>query len=259
MKTEIKRLYVLLCGYEVLPKTISTRNNGDRFILAEPVCAYLLETTEHVILLDTGIDPGYANDPSLRQEHFLNHGWSPPVVRPCHLLEGQLAAIGIAIDDIDHVILSHLHFDHCARLDRFPKAKISVQRKEYDWAFSAAPGPGYLPRDYDHRSLNWNLVDGDWRPLPGLDLLDTRGHTEGHQSAVVHLPSGRTILLPFDAGDLAENFDGPVLPGQACDDEAALGSILRLKRVQTRLNAEMLLFHDPNAIQHIDLAPAFYD
>jgi hypothetical protein len=50
-----------------------------------------------------------------------------------------------------------------------------------------------------------------------------------------------------------------VLPGQACDDEAALGSILRLKLVQTGLNAEMLLFHDPNAIQHIDLAPAFYD
>jgi hypothetical protein len=42
--TSIRRLYILLCGYEVIPKTISTRDKGGRFILSQPICAYLLDT-----------------------------------------------------------------------------------------------------------------------------------------------------------------------------------------------------------------------
>jgi len=53
-----------------LPKTISTRDRGDRFILAEPFCAYLLHTRRGLVLIDTVLIPPYANDPDLRQEHF---------------------------------------------------------------------------------------------------------------------------------------------------------------------------------------------
>lgn len=42
--TAIRRLFVLLCGFEILPKSISTRDLGARLILSEPVCAYLLDT-----------------------------------------------------------------------------------------------------------------------------------------------------------------------------------------------------------------------
>lgn len=44
--TQARRLYVLLCGFEVLPKSVSTRGQGARFIVAEPICAYLIQTTE---------------------------------------------------------------------------------------------------------------------------------------------------------------------------------------------------------------------
>lgn len=256
--SNVRRLFVLLCGYEILPKTISTRGRGERFVMAEPVCAYLLDTAEGWVLMDTGLDPDYARDPDLRDRHFLSHGWAPPVVGPQHELEHQLAAIGIGTGDIGHVILSHLHFDHCARLDRFAHARISVQRREFDWATGAEPGPGYLPRDYGASGLDWDLHDGDWTAQPGLSLLDTRGHTEGHQSALVTLQSDRTILLPFDAGDLSENFEEEVLPGQACDDAAALAGIRRLKHLRDTHGAEMLLFHDPVAIQDLRLAPACY-
>jgi hypothetical protein len=57
LMTAVKRLYVLLCGFEVLPKTISTRDRGARFILSEPVCAYLLDTHSGWILLDAGLNP----------------------------------------------------------------------------------------------------------------------------------------------------------------------------------------------------------
>ena len=256
--SQVRRLFVLLCGYEVLPKTISTRALGGRFVLAEPVCAYLLDTAQGWVLLDTGIDPAYANDPELRDRHFLSRGWPPPVISPFHELEAQLAGIGIGVGDIGHVILSHLHFDHCARLDRFAHATLSVQRREFAWASASDAEGGYLPRDYDAPGLRWDLRDGDWQAMPGLDLLDTPGHTPGHQSALVTLQSGRRLILPFDAGDLAENFADEVMPGSTTDADAALASLRRVKALQREHDAEMLLFHDPVAIQSLRLAPDCY-
>lgn len=259
MMSCVRRLFVLLCGYEILPKTISTRDRGGRFILAEPVCAYLLDTDRGWLLLDTGLDPAYANDPTLREEYFLANGWAPPVSHAGHGLEAQLADLKLATRDIAHVILSHLHFDHCAGLARFAHAPISLQRAEYEWAFGAAPGPGYIRRDYDVADLRWHLVEGDWQAAPGVRFFATRGHTAGHQSALITLQSGRTILLPFDVGDLAENFEDDVLPGQSCDDVAARAAITRLKELRDAHDAEMLLFHDPVAIQNMRLAPLYYD
>jgi N-acyl homoserine lactone hydrolase len=256
--TDVKRLYVLLCGYEVLPKTISTRDRGHRFVMAEPICAYLVDTRSGWVLLDTGINPGYANDPELRHHMFLRHGWAPPVVHPHHLLETQLEQIGIGVDDIDHVILSHLHLDHGDRLHRFRNARFSIQRREHELAFSGKAGPGYSLDDFGAPELPWELRDGDWEAMPGLALLDTRGHTEGHQSALLTMPSGQRILLPFDAGDLIENFEEGILPGQACDDVAAAAALARLEALRHEEDVEMLLFHDPIAIQTIRLAPLFY-
>jgi hypothetical protein len=47
--TKIRRLYVLLCGYEILPKIVSTRDRGSRFILAEPVCSYFADTMQGTV------------------------------------------------------------------------------------------------------------------------------------------------------------------------------------------------------------------
>ncbi len=256
--TDVRRLYVLLCGFEILPKTISTRDLGARFILSEPVCAYLLDTAAGWILLDAGLNPANIEDAGRREACFGRYGMTPPIVRAPHRLEGQLAQIGIGFADIGHVILSHLHFDHCGYLNRFGHARISVQRREHAAAFREDAGPAYIRGDFDIVGLRWDLRDGDWQAMPGLDLLDTRGHTAGHQSACVELPESGTILLPFDAGDLAENFAHEILPGECCDDVAARAAIRRLNALRQDRQAEMLLFHDPVAIQSMRLSPEYY-
>ena len=256
--TDIRRLFVLLCGYEVLPKTISTRGLGARFILSEPVCAYLLDTVHGWVLLDAGLNPDNIEDPVRREHCFGQYGMTSPIVRAAHRIEHQLAEIGIGFAEIRHVILSHLHFDHCGYLGRLKHARISVQRREYAVAFGTDAGPAYIRDDYAIAGLDWDLRDGDWQAMPGLVLLDTRGHTEGHQSALVTLAGAGNLLLPFDAGDLAENFADEVLPGETCDDEAALAALIRLKTIHVDQDATMLLFHDPVAIQQIRLAPDFY-
>jgi N-acyl homoserine lactone hydrolase len=257
--TAIRRLYVLLCGFEILPKTISTRDLGARFILSEPISAYLLDTDNGWVLLDAGVDLANIRDPDRARMIFVDRGITPPVVRAQHELDRQLAEIGIGYAEIGHVILSHLHYDHAGYLKHFAHARISIQRREHEYAFGAQSNFAYFRSDYDDPALNWNLVDGDWEVMPGLTFLDTRGHTEGHQSAVVELPNSGTIILPFDAGDLQENFDAEILPGECCDDAAALAAIRRLKQVEADTGGRMILFHDPVAIQSTRLAPDFYD
>lgn len=257
--TCVKRLFVLLCGFEILPKTVSTRGVGQRFILSEPVCAYLLDTSKGWVLMDAGLNPANSRDMDRVRERFLSAGMAPPVVRERHLITQQLAELGLAPADISHVILSHLHYDHCGELRRFAHATISVQRREYAHAFGSSPGAGYFRDEYDDAGLRWDLRDGDWQAVPGLDLLETPGHTPGHQSAVVSLASGRRYVLPFDAGDLQENFDQELLPGEACDDVAALMSLRRMKSLAAEPDSTLLLFHDPVAIQSMRLAPDCYD
>jgi N-acyl homoserine lactone hydrolase len=256
--TAIRRLFVLLCGFEILPKNISTRGRGARFILSEPVCAYLLDTIDGWVLLDAGMNPANGRDPDRIRQMFGQHGMAAPVIRDDHLLETQFAQIGIGFADIRHVILSHLHYDHCGYLRHFAHARISIQRREYAHGFGAAPGPAYFRDEFDDPRLQWDLRDGDWEALPGLQLIDTCGHTAGHQSAVVRLPGSGTIILPFDAGDLQENFDEDILPGECCDDAAALRALRRIKAIATEEDAAILLFHDPVAIQSIRLAPDCY-
>jgi N-acyl homoserine lactone hydrolase len=256
--TRVRRLFVLLCGFEILPKTVSTRGRGGRFILSEPVCAYLLDTASGWILLDAGLNPDNGRDRVRMEGKFWSQRMTAPVIRDGHLLEGQLAAIGVGVEDINQVILSHLHYDHAGCLRRFAHAQISVQRGEYEHAFGADPGMGYFRDEYDDPRLQWTLREGDWEALPGLELIDTRGHTQGHQSALVELPETGTIVLPFDAGDLQENFDEEILPGETCDEAAALRAIRRLKAIEVERGATRLLFHDPVAIQKMRLAPECY-
>jgi N-acyl homoserine lactone hydrolase len=256
--TTIRRLFVLLCGFEILPKTISTRGRGERFILSEPVCSYLLDTTTGWVLLDAGMNPANGRDPARIEEKFSRRGMTAPVIKNHHLMDHQLGELGVRYSDIGHVILSHLHYDHCGCLRQFAHARISVQRREYDQAFSAHPGIAYFADEYADARLNWDLRDGDWEAQPGLQLIDTRGHTQGHQSAVVQLPESGAYVLPFDAGDLQENFDEEILPGETCDADAALRAIKRLKAIEVETHATRLLFHDPQAIQTLRLSPECY-
>jgi N-acyl homoserine lactone hydrolase len=226
--------------------------------MSEPISAYLLDTESGWILLDTGFDPEHIKDAASR-EKFFEIGMYPPWVLPEHEMAWQLNRIGLSFADIQHVILSHLHFDHTGYVKYFPHATVSIQRKEYDFGFGGRTTPGHFLSDFSSAAIRWNIVDGDWEVVPGLMMIDTRGHTAGHQSAIIQLANSGTVVLPFDAGDLQENFDREILPGDSVDDEAALKAIQRLKSILAETNGRMILFHDPVAIQATRLAPESYD
>jgi len=127
-------------------------------------------------------------------------------------LRRALAGFDVAPDDIDIVILTHLHFDHAWNLDLFPNARVIVQRDEMFHAVD----PVATQRIYyfketliellqRKRPARLTLVDGDLDLMPGLTILKAPGHTPGMQVPVLTTERGK-VALASDLGDHYRNW-----------------------------------------------------
>lgn len=122
-------------------------------------------------------------------------------------LVSALACQGLKPEDISHVVLTHLHFDHADNLDLFPDACIVVQRAELFAAIDPVPSQRifYWQSTIDNlmqrkRPSRLQLVDGDHDLFPGIRLLFVPSHTEGMQVVIVSTEKGKAALVS-DLGD----------------------------------------------------------
>lgn len=125
----------------------------------------------------------------------------------------KLDELGINFDDVNHVVLSHLHWDHIQNCDLFPNAKIFIQRKEM--AFAAAPiYPLYYQRDdivnllknFGDRIIYLDGEDSDEMISPNVTLKLMGGHTIGSQVAYIQTSSG-CVILTGDICNVYENLE----------------------------------------------------
>jgi glyoxylase-like metal-dependent hydrolase (beta-lactamase superfamily II) len=165
------------------------------------------------VVVDAGIGPADAPAAS----------WAPTPGR----LPDSLHEAGIAPDEVDAVVLTHLHTDHIgwAAGALFPNARHVVQRADVD----ALGGPlSEVLIDPLRAADRLQLVDGDVTLLPSLQLRHTPGHTPGHQVALLRTPD-ETLALTGDlllhAAQLVDPAVTYLLDG---DPEAARASRLVL-------------------------------
>jgi len=139
--------------------------------------------------------------------------------RPEGGLLGGLARLGVAPEEVDLVINTHLHSDHCSGntclvdgelTPTFPNAEYWVQRLEYaDAAFpNERTRNTYFPDNYQllHERGQLRLLDGDTPVVPGMRCVVTRGHTRGHQS-VVFEQGDEAALFTADMSTFAVHFE----------------------------------------------------
>jgi len=135
------------------------------------------------------------------------------------LLDG-LIRLGVAPQDVDLVINTHLHADHCAGNTRFapggevaatfPNAEYVVQRREFEDARqpNERTRGTYFADNYaplvERGQLR--LLDGDTALLPGVRTVVTPGHTPGHQS-VLFEGGGQSALFVADMASYAVHFE----------------------------------------------------
>ena len=178
------------CMFGVVPRELWQREHPadeQNRIRLNLTCPLIIRGRE-AILVDTGI----GNRLSAVERKIFAHreGW---------LIDG-LRAIGMEPGDVTHVMLSHLHFDHCGGIVRrresgaleaaFPRARIFVQKGEI--AIARESRNERLRAAYKHVSECLEPVggmieasEGDCELVPGVTATVTGGHTEDHQVAVV--------------------------------------------------------------------------
>jgi len=194
---EIRRLDL---GYFVRPAA----ETGGPQPRVEPVLGYLVRRDEQLILFDSGMG---AAGPAT-EAHYR------PYRRP---LPDALAAAGYRVEDVDLVVNCHLHFDHCGGNPLLAGRPVLVQATE----LAAARAPGYtVPDLVDFTGVAYRELDGEAEPWPGVWIIPTPGHTEGHQSLVVRGSDG-SVILAGQAHDAASLFAADELARRAARDGLA--------------------------------------
>jgi glyoxylase-like metal-dependent hydrolase (beta-lactamase superfamily II) len=206
-------------------------NCGVTDVFPFPILAYYLEAADksRKILVDTG---GSAPD---------GKRWMPYERPPEQKLDAALAAIGVKPEDIDSVILTHLHWDHASNNDLFPRAKFFTQKLEYEQISdpSVTEIPGFiLPLA---RKTRYELLEGDMKLFEGVSVMLTPGHTRGHQCVLVDTGSGRHII-GGDLVTLLENWNhDPKIPNGGFYD---LDIISASMEKMSKISGTMLPGHD---------------
>jgi glyoxylase-like metal-dependent hydrolase (beta-lactamase superfamily II) len=155
-------------------------------------------TGRQTVLVETGM----GNKLSSRMAKFYG--------QPAQLLD-SLAAGGIAPEDVDIVINSHLHFDHCGWntvrdkngkfVATFPRAKYYAP--EGEWQYARHPSErdsiSFISENYDPlvESGQMTLLKGGEEIVPGISVKTFPGHTE-HMQAVIVRSEGRTACYISD-------------------------------------------------------------
>lgn len=254
-KSGVRRIVLLTLGWEELPKSVSVHGASPEERIREPVPGVLLQTDGGWVLLDTGFNTALIRDPALRRRYFPTVEYQPVLPGPGEPIEESLADVGIDMDDIHLVALSHLHVDHAGGLKLFAgRVPVHAQRREVEYGLSNHPEPerhAIFRVDFDDPNIDWRLADGESEVAPGITAVPTYGHTPGHQSFVVELdPSvgGDGFVFAFDAADLAENIDHEMAIGGFIDvePEATIEPIRRLKTLAGDKGYPLIPGHDPD-------------
>lgn len=231
---------------------------GARGPIRVPVPVFFIDHPKGRVVFDTGLHPAAATDPAgrlgLLSNFFQVHYSSDEHVA------ARLAALDVDAGRIDHLVLSHLHFDHAGGAELLPNARLVVQRREWEAGADddLAARCSFDAKDYRH-GHDLHLVDGE-HDLFGdgrVVCLPTHGHTPGHQSLRLRLDDGREVVLCADACYLKRNLDELALPGVVFDRERMMESLQRLAALRSA-GCTMVYGHDPEAWSLVPQSPAVF-
>lgn len=239
-----------------------------------PNLVYLVDHPAGLTLIDSGYGRRF---PERKANFPLNVFYSlfkVGMASPYRLVSEQMRAAGLSPERVNRLLMTHLHSDHAGGIPDFPSAEIVVNRKEWQAKKSDSSLSGDLRQSIVSRLKEVDLSGGkayetfehslDLYGDGAIVLVETPGHTGGHMSVFVNLPSGKRFFLAGDVAWVRENYAQParkswiwrtILEPQWQDE-----ALLRVHQL-SKLAPDVIIVpnHDPESDQTLLKPPACYE
>ena len=214
-------------------KSVLTYGKGHDEFVCIPSIAWFIDQGEHKILIDTGMC-----DTDRAHKYHYKHSKQ---------LEGEridlaLETVDIEIDEIDIVIITHLHWDHCANMNLFRECTFYLQASELEYVNTAIP---FYYKSYEimqaglrpsYADVEFELLTGETEIVSGIYVISTPGHSPGHQSVVIE--GEQTYVIAGDACLCYQNLERDedkniafTMIGRYMDINAAWQSIAKINSI----------------------------
>lgn len=235
------RIHPIVMGTKVFDKGMMTYQHDYGTPFTIPIYCWYLEGGDRKILVDTGEMHPICSDDRQRAIGGKIYGF-----------EEGLARWDLAPEDIDIVLHTHLHNDHCENDYKCCNAVFYVHQYELDHIRDPHPLDYRYLEDYIEEPLEagrYEVLTVDTQIAPGIRMVHSPAHTEGGMSVVVDTPAGTAVITGFCC--LLENFFPPkqitamemevIPPGTHVNVNQAYDILLEVKRM-----ADILLpLHEP--------------
>jgi glyoxylase-like metal-dependent hydrolase (beta-lactamase superfamily II) len=219
-----------------------------------PFSFILARNGEKTVLVDTGFMREGGGE-AMSVKFGIPH-WISPL--------RMLAAMDVTPEQVTDIVISHAHFDHMGSIDKFPNARVYLQKREMlSWieAMALPPQFGFLTEIINPENLRsafdasvehrLNLVDGDVdNLLPGIHVRLGEGHTLGQQFVVIESANGK-LVISGDCIYARRNICGHNHNGVYVPLANGIGSVWEQLKTIDRINKEiggdmnrLIILHD---------------
>ncbi|MDP4091825.1 MAG: N-acyl homoserine lactonase family protein [Bacillota bacterium] len=223
--TPIWKVKSLKMGTLVVDKSSLTSGAGYGQLVEIPMWSTAVYNDRHKIIIDTGIQ---------------SKEWVNKTLGTCYqeadeeMKAAMEKGLGWKPEDVDIVINTHLHYDHCGNNYLFKNTTFYVQQAEWECAFNSIINQQqfYIEELYDSRAVNyfsWRFTNGEEEILPGIKVFSTPGHSRGHQSVLVNTEKG-VLCVSGDVCNLVENINGNLPPNILISADQIFDSYKQIRR-----------------------------
>jgi len=193
------KIHPIVVGTKIFNKSMMTYQYGYGETYTIPIYAWYIEGDEKTILVDTG-----EMNPIQSKDREASIGGK------IYTFEEGLARWNLKPEDVDIVIHTHLHNDHCENDYKCINARIYVHEKELAAIHHPHPLDFRYLEDYIEdveKNGQLEIVSEDQTIVPGISVMHTPAHTEGGMTVLIDTAQGRAAITGFCVID--ENFNPP--------------------------------------------------
>jgi 4-pyridoxolactonase len=248
----VNRVWLLDSGSLVIDRSHVIWNIDPGNPVRFPVYSVLIEHSDGLFMFDSGYDLATV------EEHLP---FELPEQSEEQTIPAQLELCGFDPADVDTVINSHLHFDHCGGQRHLPDAMTWVHKEELRHALvpESFASLGYSDKVFHRPDSTYRWLEGEEVDFAdGIRLLYTPGHTVGHYSLVIEREGRRPMLFCADVTYTQESWEKELISGFHYDPTANFASLRKLKHLARRLDPEVFFTHDMDAWESYKHAPDHY-